>query len=177
LNRIMQAVAKGLSSLSFALSNKLCDGGCGKKNPTKICSGCNCYYYCSRECQISHRRKHKEDCNHVKKITISETKKAKAGPKYTNDQLDREMQKIECSIQNSIESTDCPICFEEFVPKTSMVKLDRCGHMFCCRCLHGSQEPSRKGSVGDWSTPFQTFPCPLCRCEIHMYQHRFSAVS
>ena len=46
-----------------------CCGGCGRSADNLMCcSACRLIKYCSRDCQLSHRKAHKHECNKQKKI-------------------------------------------------------------------------------------------------------------
>jgi len=156
--------AKDMARLPFTLEDtKLCDNReCGK-GASKICAGCRCHYYCSRECQMSHWKKrgregHKEDCNHVKQIikTVERKQNQREKIKEDGDDFDEEGD----------DDVQCPICSDVF-PPSSMVRLANCGHSFCAPCIHKHQVSLVSPAILEDEFRFLsgTFPCPLCRSD------------
>eukprot|EP01095_Lingulamoeba_sp_RSL-Kostka_P004975 TRINITY_DN1624_c0_g1_i1.p1 TRINITY_DN1624_c0_g1~~TRINITY_DN1624_c0_g1_i1.p1 ORF type:complete len:401 (-),score=56.37 TRINITY_DN1624_c0_g1_i1:209-1411(-) len=62
-NQTNEALQNKISALTKDLNEpkKLCSN-CKAPNCTKLCSGCNSIYYCSRKCQADHWRIHKSKC-------------------------------------------------------------------------------------------------------------------
>lgn len=166
--------AQDLARLPFRLEEiKLCDnGGCGK-SATKICAGCRCHYYCSRECQVLHWKKrgregHKEDCNHVKQI-IKTAEKKRNQPEQVNDCVTKEERDYQAGGDDEAggDGVECPICSDMF-PPSSMERLENCVHKFCAPCIHKHQVSLAAPGVAledDYRSISKTFPCPLCRID------------
>ena len=113
-----------------------CDA-CGAPSPQKKCAKCLSFYYCNRECQVSHWLSHKEKCSRLKKIYELQHKQVPGvGP---TDKIDG----------------PCVICLEETV--TNPVTLD-CGHVFCFECIGTYQKHAEQSS--------QESSCPYCRGEL-----------
>ena len=114
-----------------------CDA-CGAPSPQKKCAQCLSYYYCSRECQVSHWRSHKEECSHLNEMCKLHVDKhvPAVGP---TDKIDG----------------PCVICLEDTV--TNPVTLD-CGHVFCFECIGTYQQHAEQSS--------QESSCPYCRGEL-----------
>ena len=110
---------------------------CGAPSPQKKCANCLSYYYCSRECQVSHWRSHKATCSQLRGICDTHNK-------FLDD---RNLP--------DVGPTDgpCVICLEETV--TNPVIID-CGHVFCYACIVRYQE----------SCSSQEASCPYCRGEL-----------
>ena len=92
---------------------------CGKDESDdlhlKLCTGCHGVKYCSRDCQIAHRPRHKHMCRKVSKIAnaMYDVKLFKQPP----------------------PNKDCPICLQQLpsMPTGSNYQAC-CGKMICSGC-------------------------------------------
>ena len=128
------AEAEALVSIRACIN---CDS-CGAPSPQKKCANCLSFYYCSRECQVSHWRSHKETCCHLKKLY----------------ELHVDKQILDVGPTDTIDGP-CVICLEDTV--TNPVTLE-CGHVFCFECIGTYQEHAEQSS--------QEASCPYCRGEL-----------
>ena len=114
---------------------------CGKAGDhLKACTACHLVKYCNRDCQISHRSKHKKEC----RKRAAELQRAKDD--YTSDKL----------FQDPPPKEDCPICFLP-IPfamgpsiggmRTSYMAC--CGKTLCCGCVVASKNEIKKGKMKD----------------------------
>ncbi|KAL7538755.1 hypothetical protein ACHAWF_006211 [Thalassiosira exigua] len=99
---------------------------CGKgeegDGDLKRCTACKMAKYCSRDCQVAHRPKHKRECK-------------KRAAELRDEALFRQPPKHE----------DCPICFltlPEGEKGTGRTRQTCCGKWICCGCIHAVQMTS-----------------------------------
>lgn len=117
---------------SNACSN--CGKGADDGVILKLCTACKTVRYCNRECQISHRKKHKHQC-----------KRAASDLALFEDHPPRE---------------DCPICMLPFPFGTGSVHFKICcGKMICTGC-HRAQA---KEDLKSGKNLFDLNICPFCR--------------
>jgi hypothetical protein len=131
---------KAVDELHIDRSHIECDC-CGKPGPTKNCSRCLSYYYCNRQCQMTHWKNHKQQCAFLKGIHDTYKKKKRIG-----DEFLEEKEKGKSGV-----SDECAICLEDIeLP----ISLD-CGHVFCVQCL--MQHKAANNGKGS---------CPNCRGDV-----------
>jgi len=114
-----------------------CDA-CGIASPQKCCARCLSFYYCSKECQITHWKEHKPTCTTLKKLRENSEAAQCVSGKPTD-----------------VIEGPCVICLEDRV--TNPVTLG-CGHVFCFQCLLVYQGHARDSS--------HEASCPYCRGEM-----------
>jgi hypothetical protein len=87
---------------------------CGKEESKMICSACRLVKYCGKDCQIEHRRRHKQACK-KRAAELHEEALFRVPPK----------------------AKDCPICFITLPESMICAKRYRscCGKTFCSGCL------------------------------------------
>ena len=103
---------------------------CGKANPSKRCSQCRCYFYCSIECQKDDwTKRHKKFCmSHSREVL----------------QLKSIMNSAEKELSpQTALNTCCAICLEE--PIINPIVLKACRHAFCSICLFEWQKYQQNG--------------------------------
>ena len=59
------SVLSGRSKHYYPTLCSLCHQPGSASSPLKRCSGCQCFYYCSREHQKQHRRDHRSLCDYI----------------------------------------------------------------------------------------------------------------
>ena len=93
---------------------------CGKEggDELKACTACKLVKYCNRDCQISHRSKHKKECK-------------KCVAELHDEALFKEPPPPE----------ECPICFLTLpiMYKSSLFK-SCCGKVICCGCIYAMKK-------------------------------------
>jgi len=93
---------------------------CGKEggDELKACTACKLVKYCNRDCQISHRSKHKKEC----KKRVAEL----------HD---------EALFEEPPPPEECPICFLTLpiLYKSSLFK-SCCGKIICCGCIYAMKK-------------------------------------
>ena len=115
-------------------------GNCGRHEPTmSSCSRCGLVFYCGRDCQSAHWKKHKPLC----------IPKADRVPKSV-DSSPRPPNTRESSNQDEEE---CAICLDPLAEDGSTLAIP-CGHAFHGSCVEGL----RARGVAK--------VCPLCRGKI-----------
>lgn len=95
---------------------------CGKEGDSlKSCTACNLVKYCNRDCQISHRTKHKKEC------------KRRAAELY-DEKLFKEHPPEEC-----------PICFLPMPIRGELSSIEACcGKRICNGCMYAMVESEGK---------------------------------
>jgi len=92
-----------------------CGKGEEESDKLKACMACKMVKYCSRECQIAHRPKHKKEC---RKIAAK-------------------LHDIELFKQPPSQYGDCPICFLRLPLMNSGSRYQSCcGKVICSGCFH-----------------------------------------
>ena len=119
---------------------------CGKPGPTKNCSRCLSYYYCNRECQVSHWKEHKQHCAFVKEQCDRYNRRKRYVREFLQEEKGRE--------EDQKEKEECAICLEVIELPISL----ECGHVFCVSCLMTYHATNKKSS------------CPNCRGDMHSEQ-------
>ena len=77
---------------------KLC-ASCGKSSNTlKYCNGCKCVWYCDKDCQMRHRREHKNDCKLIEKELAKRGGKLRLGTERDLGPLPELSPREECQI-------------------------------------------------------------------------------
>ena len=129
-----------------------CDGpGCDVIAPNNTCTRCCVAYYCSRTCQKSHWKQHKQMChNQQERRTYLQTLESSSllsllGPDGTTNN----------------NNDNCGICLEPHDDRRVIVP--GCQHGFCYRCLIDWRETDWNNDVAKHD---QSTCCPLCRATI-----------
>ena len=122
---------------------------CGKEgddtNKLKSCTACKLVKYCSRECQIAHRPKHKKECR-----------------KRAAELHDEELFK-----QPPPEYEDCPICFLRIPTlKTGRRYYACCGKVICTGCVHSPVYDDQGNVIVEGKCAFCRTPHPTSDDEI-----------
>jgi tetratricopeptide (TPR) repeat protein len=117
-----------------------CDGPrCDQVAPSKSCSRCKIYYYCSRNCQKQHWNVHKEYCQII---------------------VDRKERNIFLEAEKKPANLECGICLEEHSDRRVLVP--GCNHGFCYPCLIEWRDIDDEESIDREDKTY----CPLCRKHI-----------
>ena len=102
-------------SCSDTTNMEIC-ANCGKEGDSlKSCAACKLVKYCSRDCQIAHRKLHKKECR--KRVAELHDEKLFKDPPSLND--------------------DCPICFLRLPTHTDGSRYKGCcGKVICSGCIY-----------------------------------------
>ena len=137
---------------------KLCSG-CGKKSDAlKMCHGCQCVWYCDKECQNKHREEHEKECRRIKAVLDERGGKLYLGTEEEIGQLEKLPPREECDICRHV----MPI-----YDKLHMY-FECCGNTVCQGCLGrhicATKELNLKRSR-DLEKEVPPLPnvCPFCR--------------
>ena len=117
---------------------------CGKgeesSDSLKACAACKMVKYCSRECQIAHRPKHKMECR-KRAAELHDEKLFKHPPP---------------------KDEDCPICFLRMPTiSTGRRYMSCCGKVICSGCFHANAHIDLKKQL----CPFCRTPAPFSKKE------------
>ena len=89
-------------------------GACGKADEgLKVCKACKLVKYCSVDCQLAHRPKHKKACR----------------------QKARELFEVKL-FEQPLKREDCPICMLILPPELDSTYLPCCGKYICNGCVY-----------------------------------------
>lgn len=129
-------ISQGISGVSISDNSDICGScstntaercaNCGKEGGNlKACAACKLVKYCSRDCQIAHRKLHKKECR----------KRA------------AELRDIELFKHPPLLKEDCQICFLR-VPNVKFGGRYKscCGKTICSGCIHAVRKTD--GGVG-----------------------------
>ena len=110
----------------------------------KPCDGaCKMVKYCSRDCQIAHRPRHKKEC--MKRVTEMQEEEH-LFEKITEEAIFKQPPLLD----------DCPVCM---LPLPALTSGSRhklcCGKVICSGCIHAVESRTKKGPA----------LCPFCRSE------------
>ena len=156
--------------------------------PLQECGGCRSIKYCSRECQLAHRKEHRVDCNILKYEKLA----------YKRWCLD---QNVEDGLYDLRESTreECPICMIGIPEPASEVGIGLetthcCFQTICASCKYAHAQVMKKDNIKwlvkskyyaheniDIGTDDPTtwkntaFHCPFCRVSIAASKEEFKA--
>ena len=145
--------------------------------PLHDCGGCRSIKYCSRECQLAHRKEHKVDCNICKYNKL-------ACEKFCVD------QDVEDGLYDLKEDTreECPICMMGIPEETiNMDVMPCCFQTICGSCRYAHAAAAKKenlewlvrtrydgqefhvevGVDGQQQWLIPRFTCPFCRAIIN----------
>lgn len=154
-NTPLQQLARSMYRFKDDVSRECieCDNeNCGKSNPQKRCSRCQCAYYCDASCQKTHWKEHKQWC---KRITLDDINTANV--EYANPVPDDSS----CLAQE----LKCGICLEENESIINPMFMPGCNHVFCFKCIHDYQTFLRtQNEYGLLSRKENT--CPMCRTQV-----------
>ena len=126
-------------SSSTDTANTAC-ANCGKAESIAInlkrCTACKMVKYCSRDCQVAHRSKHKKACK-----------------RRAAELFDEEL------FQDPPDGPECPICMLPLpLDPTSLVFQSCCGQTLCLGCVHAQiKEDVRNGKCKEEGA------CEFCR--------------
>jgi hypothetical protein len=97
---------------------KMCANACGKSG-NKRCARCQTTFYCSKECQTSHWKEHKQTCKAPENVITVDTSKIPADSKYgctiptgkltlglANDEDTMDMKKFAKDMKKSIRNLE-----------------------------------------------------------------------
>ena len=130
--------------------------------PISCCSNCLTAYYCSKECQKSAFKAHKNECE-----LLSQYKK----------RLEDDRKKIEAKEQEligtelSVTSESCAICLRAMTAEELPLFPIACGHLFCYHCslAHSLElvetlaDDKKKDELNDKDNKEEkVFVCPIC---------------
>lgn len=122
---------------------------CGKGGTTSTlnkCGGCRCVFYCSRSCQMTHRKVHKRECKAIKEIL---KKRSESG------EIINEPPRLE-PIGDLPPMEECPICMHVMPINESLRTIMMCcGKKVCGGCFFVGQKINRGRNV--------EIACPFCR--------------
>ena len=117
-----------------------CGEGEESSDSLKACAACKMVKYCSRECQIAHRPKHKKECR-KRAAELHDEKLFKHPPP---------------------KDEDCPICFLRMPTiSTGRRYMSCCGKVICSGCFHANAHIDLKKQL----CPFCRTPAPFSKKE------------
>ena len=103
---------------------------CGKEGDgLKFCNGCKLVKYCSRDCQITHRPKHKKECK-------------KRAAEIHDEKLFKE-----------VELKECPICMLPVISAVQTTFKSCCGKIICNGCIYAMMISEGKDLCAFCRTP------------------------
>jgi hypothetical protein len=98
-------------------------GNCGRHEPTmSSCSRCGLVFYCGRDCQSAHWKKHKPLCI-LKADRVPQPVKSSPRPPSSRESANQDEE-------------ECAICLDPLAEDGSTLALP-CGHVFHGSCVEG----------------------------------------
>ena len=157
------------------LSTTASCGFCGLQSATlKKCMGCRAIHYCGRDCQLQHRKAHRDDCRRISKKREEEAALVallKDAVEKPTDDDSPYMYLPDGDLPG--DNASCWICLEEGPDEHGMRIRRGCAcrgdfagwaHPFCLAQYCRSKAESNTG-IGEWES---WLACPLCKTS---YRH------
>lgn len=159
--------------------------------PLQECGGCRSIKYCSRECQLAHRKEHKVECNILKYEKLA----------YKRWCLDQDVDEGLYDLREDTRE-ECPICMIGIPEPTNEMGVGLeithcCFQSICASCKYAHAQTMKKDNIQSlvkskyyadknklyidvgtddpmtWKHP--SFTCPFCRVPIASSKEEFKA--
>ena len=163
-NASAAAAARFLNDESFLLCDK---EGCKNTRAVSCCSNCLTAYYCSKECQKSAFKGHKNECellSQYKQRLIDDRKKIEA-----------KEQEQELANAHSTATESCAVCLKAMAAEDLPLSPIPCGHLFCYFCCLANElemivtvaDGKKSNELNDKDDEERKpFVCPICNTGI-----------